>query len=110
MSFSVNVVNMKKIHPDVGFRKDTLDDIKLQSHKWNKDIQRYVVLSFDEVSIKDDLIFDIVSGELVGFDNLGNNMNIFQSIRDSQLTERASRKALVFMVNGIASPLNCSLA
>ena len=110
MSFSLNVVKMKKIHPDVGFRKDTLDDIKLQCQKWNKDIQRYVALSFDEMSIKDDLVFDIVSGELVGVANLGDNMNIFQSNKDSQLTESVASKVLVFIVNGIASPLNCSLA
>ena len=97
-------------HPDVGFRQDTLDDIQLQSQEWNNEIQRYVVLSFDEMSIKDDLVFDSVSGELVGFANLGDNMNIFQSNRESQLTDRVARTVLVFMVNGIASPLKCSLA
>ena len=67
------------VHPDVGFRKDVMDDIKHQNQKWNKEIQKYVVLSFDEMSIKDDLVFDSVSGELVGFVNLGDNMDIFQS-------------------------------
>ena len=68
------------------------------------------MLSFDEMSIKEDFVFDSVSCELVGFANLGDNMNILQSNRDSQLTERAESKVLAFMVNGIASPLKCSLA
>ena len=29
----------------------------------------------DEVSIKDDLVYDKVAGELVGFVNLGNDVN-----------------------------------
>ena len=57
-----------------------------------------------------DFVIDSVSCELVGFANLGDNMNILQSNRDSQLTERAASKVLAFMVNGIASPLKCSLA
>ena len=97
------------VHPDVGFRKDVLDDIKHQNQKWNKEIQKYVVLSFDEMSIKDDLVFNSVSGELVGFVNLGDNMDIFQSNSASNLAERVASKVLVFMVNGIASPLKCSL-
>ena len=68
------------------------------------------MLSFDEMSIKDELVFDSVSGELVGFANRGDNMNIFQSNRNSQLSERVARKVLVFTVNGIASPLKCLLA
>ena len=98
------------VHPNAGFRKDVLDDIKHQSQKWDKEIQRYVVLSFDEMSIKDDLVFDSVTGELVGFVNLGENMSMFQSSKASNLTERVANKVLVFMVNGVASPLKCSVA
>jgi len=38
-------------------------------------IGKYVVLMFDEVSVKDDLVFDKNTGELIGFMNLGEDLN-----------------------------------
>ena len=74
------------------------------------EIQCYVVLSFDEMLIIDDLVFDSVTSELVGFVNRGETMSMFQSSKASNLTGRVANKVLVFMVNGVVSPLKCCVA
>eukprot|EP00794_Sanderia_malayensis_P008456 gene8456-9360_t len=50
-------------HPSPGFKKETFDDLKHQASKL-QEIGKYVVLAFDEVSIKDDLVFDNQTGFL----------------------------------------------
>eukprot|EP00794_Sanderia_malayensis_P002206 gene2206-2512_t len=52
------------IHPKVGFNKETFDDLKHQASKL-EGTEKYVVLMFDEVSIKDDLVFDSHTGDRV---------------------------------------------
>ena len=48
------------------------DDIKEEKY-------RYVVLSFDEMKIREDLVFDKHSCSLVGFTNLGDVSNVLES-------------------------------
>ena len=62
------------VHPSVGFNKSVFDDLKHQSSKL-EGIGKYVVLMYDEISVKDDLVFDKNTGELIGFMSLGVDLN-----------------------------------
>ena len=94
------------ISPNAGFGKDVFDDLKKEASKLHGDIQSYVTLMFDEVSIKDDLVFDNSTGELIGFINLGQNMNEFiDGFKKGELSKSIASHALVFMVVGLASNL-----
>ncbi|XP_028419012.1 uncharacterized protein LOC114544629 [Dendronephthya gigantea] len=86
-------------------------DLKHQAEKLN-DIKKYVVLMLDEVSIKDDLVYDQVTGELVGFVNLGKDVDDCHVIRNKEKrikTANVATHALVFMVTSIAARLKFSL-
>ena len=54
------------IHPNRGFDKEILQELKELSGKLF-DTQRYVVLCFDEMKIQLNLVWDKVSGELIGY-------------------------------------------
>ena len=73
----------------LGFHKAVFDDLKHQAGKLN-DIQKYVVLMLNEVSIKDDLVYDKVTGELVGFVNLANDVDDCYTIQKRILDGIAS--------------------
>jgi len=97
------------IKPDVGFSNEVdlhlLKEAKLLSFR-----ERYVCLIFDEVKIKEDLVYDKNSGEMIGFSNIGDINNCLEAFQrdcedDTQKPQLATHM-LVFMVSGIASKLN----
>ena len=96
--------NSNVFHPSPGLKKETFEDLKHQASKL-QGIGKYVVLAFDEVSIKDDLIFDKHTGELIGFVNLGKDLNdLFGAdASNTDFTSSIASHALVFMVVGLAS-------
>ena len=61
-------------------------------------VQRHIMLLFDEMKIQSDLVFDKVTGELIGFIDLGDPD-----------TNYATSHALVFFVRGMATDLNFNL-
>ena len=97
-------------HPRQGFNNSTFDDLKHQAFKL-QGIGKYAVLAFDEISIKDDLVFDVHTGELVGFVNLGKDLNdIFAAgVKNTDFTSSIASHALVYMVIGLASRLKFSI-
>ena len=89
-------------HPKAGFNACILDEVKSAC----KDLgphQRFVVLLHDEMTLKNDLVFDRVSGEIVGY------------VRPSewQVTDNpcdnVATHVLVFYVVGVSSHLKMSL-
>ena len=54
------------IHPQTGFQNEVVDDIRCAAEKLG-DHQKYVVLLHDEMSVKEDLVFDNRSKEAVDF-------------------------------------------
>jgi hypothetical protein len=56
--------------PRAGFHPDNVERLKNQTSQYFG-IQRYVVLSFDEMKIQAKLVFDKHSNELIGFVDLG---------------------------------------
>ena len=94
------------IRPKPGFRKQVIDNLTvLTSEFFNT--QRYVVLMFDEMKIRSNLVFNKHSEELIGFVDLGDpdvNFNCFK-----EQNELASY-TLVFYVRGLSTNLKFSQA
>ena len=72
------------------------------------DLRKYVCLLLDEVRIKEDLVYDKHSSQIIGFINLGdvnNQLLRFQQLQtsneDSSLPPPVAKHMLVFMVRGI---------
>lgn len=65
---------------NLGFQPDVLKMLKSEAEKLNmfaEEWQNYVGLLFDEIKIKEDLVYDKVSGELIGYchlDDIGNHI------------------------------------
>jgi hypothetical protein len=53
------------IRPKRGFQESVLDELKVTTDSYF-DVQRYVVLLFDEMKIMSNLVFDKFTGELIG--------------------------------------------
>ena len=94
------------IRPHAGFNRSVIDElIKITSLL--KGYQRCVVLSFDEIKIQDNLVFDKYTGYLIGYVNLEDielNYGTFQAVNE------LATHALVYYVQVIASDLKFSLA
>ena len=90
--------------PRAGFHPDNIEKLKNQTSQYF-DIQRYVVLSFDEMKIQSKLVFDKHSNELIGFVDLGE-----EELNLSSGSSDLATHALVFFVRGAASDLKYALA
>ena len=94
------------IRPKCGFNDDVVLELIGITDKYFG-VQRYVVLLFDEMKIRADLVYDKNSNELIGFVDLGApdvNFGVLEEV-----TELASH-VLLFMVRGLATDLCFSLA
>ena len=89
------------IHPQAGFNPQVIEELKEQASKLPAD-QRFVCLLHDEMSVKEDLVWDSKTGQLVGFVNLN------QWQERSDFNSIASH-ILVFYVVGINSSLKFSM-
>ena len=69
-------------------------------------IQRYVVLSFDEMKIQSKLVFDKRSNELIGFVDLGDE-RVNEALASGN---ELATHALAFLVRGVATDLKYTLA
>ena len=66
------------------------------------DVQRYVILSFDEMKIHSNLVFDKHSNELIGFLDLGDED---VNVATFDCPASMATHVLAFMVRGVASDL-----
>lgn len=83
------------IRPRTGFHEDVIEELIVQSQSYF-DVQRYVVLLFDEMKITSNLVFDKFTGELIGFVDLGDPDVNFASLEKA---DNLASHALVFMVH-----------
>ena len=100
------VIRQNAIWPHAGLNRSVIDElIKIASLL--KGYQRCAVLSFDEIKIHENLVFDKCTGDLIDYVDLGDielNYGTFQDVND------LATHALVYYVRGIASDLKFSLA
>ena len=89
-----------------GFQEEVIEELKDLTNSYF-DVQRYIVLLFDEMKIMSNLVFDKVTGELIGYLDLGDPDINFGTLE--KVDEIASH-ALVFFIRGICTELKFSLA
>ena len=72
-------------------------------------VQKYVALSFDEMKVKEDLVYDKNSCKVIGFVNLGRVNDDLRRISSDMFylppTESIATHILVFMIRGIVTSL-----
>ena len=89
------------VKPGAGFNHQVIDElVKIASGL--KGCQRCVVLSFDEMKIKENLVYNNYSGQLVEYVHLGDPKTNFVSFIDP---ESLATHMLVFYIRGLASDL-----
>ena len=86
--------------PRPGFLKENINKLS-QITTPLTGCQRYVVLSFDEMKIQSNLVFDKHTNELIGFVDFGDDVNA--AVIDTPTT--LASHVLAFMVRGVASDL-----
>ena len=94
------------IKPSAGFNSEIVAEL-IQTAQSLTGYQRYAVLSFDEVKIKENLVFDKYSGNLIGYVDFGDPELNFSSFND---VNDVATHVLVYYVRGLASNLKFSLA
>lgn len=90
------------VHPRAGFQMEVFDELKKMAGNF-QDHQRWVCLLHDEIVIKSGLVYDHVSGELVGF------IDQAQQNEKSTKEDHLATHALVFMVVGMSSDIKMSI-
>ena len=70
------------IRPKVGFNKEVIHELKDLAENLF-DVQRYVVLSFDEMKVQSKLVFDKHTGEFISFLRFGGSRCEFCSTRET---------------------------
>ena len=94
------------IKPDRGFQKGVIDILKEETDSYF-DVQRYVVLLFDEMKVMANLVLDKTTGELIGFTDLGDpdlNFGVLEKV------DMIATHTLAFLVRGVCTDLKFGLA
>ena len=93
------------IHPTAGFNIEVIEEL-WKTTETLKSFQRFVALSFDEMKIQQNVVFDKYSGELIGYVDLGDlekNSSTFDNEDD------LATYVIVYYVRGLASDLKFAL-
>lgn len=94
------------IKPTPGFNPEIVSELINLTSNYSQ-IQRNIVMSFDEMKIQENLVFDKYTGKLVGFVDLGDpdlNYGCFEKV------DKVATHVLAFYLRGIASDLNFCFA
>lgn len=94
------------IRPQRGFQEEVINELISLTDTYF-DVQRYVVLLFDEMKIMSNLVLDKVTGELIGFTDLGDldlNYGVLKKV------DEIATHALAFLVRGVCTELKFALA
>ena len=92
--------------PKAGINKENVESLREKTFSFSLR-QRYVAIIIDEMKIQSNLVFDKVSGDLIGFINLGNPMTNFACLTDE---DPVSSHALAFLVRGLCTDLKHVIA
>ena len=98
--------SQRRLKPQGGFNDKVIEELKTISNSYF-DVQRYVVLLFDEMKIQANLVLDKVTGELIGFTDLGDLDLNFAVLEKA---DEIASHALVFLVRGMCTELKFALA
>ena len=93
------------IKPEAGFNPAVIQELIKVATPLN-DYQRYIVLSFDEMKIEKNLVYDKYSGQLTGYVDLGDPDVNYSSFKDQN---DLATHVLAYYVRGLASDLKFEL-
>lgn len=118
---SSNVINLPSertlrdythfVKAKAGFQPD-LDKELIRQAKLDEipEYKKFVCLVFDEMKVKEDLVYNKHSGQLIGFMNIGdvNNqlLELEQTCKQSNAAPKLATHMLTFMVRGLLSELD----
>ena len=88
-------------------RASTVIDVLKEETNSYFDVQRYVILLFDEMKVMANLVLDKTTGELIGFTDLGDPDLNFAVI---EKVDMIATHALAFLVRGVCTELKFGLA
>ena len=91
--------------PKPGINPEIVEKLKDETKSFF-DIQRYVVVLFDEMKIQSSLVFHKHTNELIGFVDLGDPTLNFSSFDSVEIASHT----LSFFVRGVCTDLKCVLA
>ena len=94
------------IKPSVGFNKEVISELITTSEKITIH-QKYVTLAFDEMEVKENLVFDKNSNELIGYVDIGDPELNYATFEDQR---QLASHIFVYLVRGISSDLKFNLA
>ena len=94
------------IHPHRGFNPSIIQELKNKVKQFSE-IEKFVVLLFDEMKIQENLVWDKHTGELVGFVDLGDTELNYATLQKS---DALATHVLVFLLRSIVNPFKFSLA
>ena len=94
------------IKPKRGFQKEVIEVLKSETSSYF-DVQRYIVLLFDEMKVMSNLVLDKMTGELIGFTDLGDPELNFAALEKA---DTIASHALAFLVRGMCTELKFGLA
>ena len=94
------------IRPKPGFQEKVICTLIKETEKYFG-VQRYVVLLMDEMKVMANLVFDKITGELIGYVDLGDPDTNYATLDKA---DDIASHALVFLIRGICTELKFSLA
>jgi hypothetical protein len=92
---------LRDFKPKAGINKENVENLKDKISKVSN-VQRHVAIVMDEMKIQSNLVFNKVSGELIGFIDLGDPMTNYAAL---QKEDTIASHALAFLVRGLATDL-----
>ena len=92
--------------PKAGINDENVCSLKEKVSSFSG-VQRYVVLVMDEMKIQSNLVFDKVTGELIGFVDLGDPMTNFANVTDE---DPVATHALAFLMRGLCTDMKHIIA
>ena len=94
------------IKPERGFNKKIIEELKTKVSTFS-DVEKNVILSFDEMKIENSLVWDKHSGDLIGYVDLGDEELNYATLKQQ---DDLATHVLVFMIRGLINPIKFSFA
>lgn len=95
-----------------GYQQEVIDMMRHES-KCSElpESRRYVSILLDEMKVKEDIVYDKFSGDIIGFCNLGQiNDDLMKAERDADVHPPVAKQILAIMVRGIFFKFDFPLA
>ena len=90
------------IRPKRGFNAEIIKELTEQTKDFT-DQEKYVVISFDEMKVQEDLVWDKNTNELIWFVDLGDTDMNYASIKQ---VDAVATHVLVFLIKSVINPLS----